>query len=176
MVEFGILISPSPLVIFLFKMPKGTSPKQGLENSCKIARKCLKASELPSRGLRNATSGAVLQGTGGLEEVSLVPVPPQGRSCRGDTERARLRCEGGLDGLGQACPANLETDGAAGMRVAGDAGQGCPQRVAPLPVPRLVTKLRELKSFQAPHLHLTAPHSTSSSSVLKYPSRNLGQT
>jgi len=91
-VEFQVLISLSLLIILLFKMPKGTSPKQGLENSCKIACKYLKTSELPSLELRNATSGAVPRGEGGLGEVSLVPIPPQGRSCCGDTERSGLCC------------------------------------------------------------------------------------
>ena len=80
-----------------------------------------------------------------------------------------------MDRLGQACPANLETDRAAGMGTAKDAGQGCPERVALLRVSSMAAELRGLKSFQAPCLHLTAPHTALSSSVLKYPSRNLAQ-
>lgn len=80
-----------------------------------------------------------------------------------------------MDGLGQACPANLESHGAAGMGTARDVGQGCSWRMAPLCVPCLVTELRGLKSFQVLRLFLTAPHTASSSSVLKYLSCNLAQ-
>lgn len=52
---------------------------------------------------------------------------------------------------------------------------GMPWLMALLPVTCLVTELRGLKSFQAPCLHLTAPHTASSSSVLKYPLHNLAQ-
>lgn len=77
--------------------------------------------------------------------------------------------------MGQAWTANLEMDRAAGMGMAGDAGQGCPWHMALLPVPCLAAELRGLKSFQALHLHLTAPDTASSSSVLKYPSCDLAQ-
>lgn len=49
-VRFGVLVNLSLLVIFLLQKPKGTSPKQGFDNSYKTACKCLKPPSFPLPG------------------------------------------------------------------------------------------------------------------------------